>query len=301
MAKRPRFSRWRRLPAGVYRFGDRKAPDPDQELQRLSVYVPWSVLDLAERQAGKFGFATAQDYCTDLLLSAIDAERVREQVADVEARRGPLEGLNAIADDPEYLAELSSASGPKPAPEAVARPRPADPEMVTPWAEISDDGSLPTVPLPSPPSVAIPIERSAPMALSPSARVVLRHAVQAEAEADPYAFLSCLRRGEPVPPSAVAELAQALQQLEVEYQSAAAMDRILTFALHRLAFESQILHTDAWPGTFDRWTVEMLRAVQEAVERILSGQDIRYYNEAAGPSSGGGSDDPALPTSETPL
>jgi hypothetical protein len=300
VAKRPRFSRWRRLP-GVYRFGDRKAPEPDQELRRLSVYVPWSVLDLAERQAGKLGFATAQDYCTDLLLSAIDAAHVREQMADVEARRGPLEGLNAIADDPEYLAELSNASGPKPVPEAVARIHPASPEVVTPWAETSDDGSSPSVPLSSLPSVAIPIERSAPMALSPSARVVLRHAVQAGAESDPYAFLSCLRRGEPVPPSAVAELAQALQQLEVEYQSAAAMDRTLTFALHRLAFESQILHTDAWPGTFDGWTVEMLRAVQEAVERILSGQDIRYYNAALGPSSGGGLDDPVLPTSETPL
>ena len=55
------------------------------------------------------------------------------------------------------------------------------------------------------------------------------------------------------------------------------LDRRLAFALHRLAFESQILHTDAWPGAFDAWTVDTLRAVQEAVERILSGQDIRYY------------------------
>ena len=42
-------------------------------------------------------------------------------------------------------------------------------------------------------------------------------------------------------------------------------------------FEGQILHTDAWPGAFDAWTVDTLRAVQEAVDRILSGQDIRYY------------------------
>ncbi len=103
----------------------------------------------------------------------------------------------------------------------------------------------------------------------------MRHAGQAED--DPHAFLPALRRGAAVPASEVAELAQALHELELEHRDKPEMDRRLTFALHRLAFESQILHTDAWPGVFDLWTVDMLRAVQEAVERILSGQDIRYY------------------------
>ncbi len=113
------------------------------------------------------------------------------------------------------------------------------------------------------------------MTPSAAAMVVMRHAGQGEE--DPQAFLPSLRRGDPVPPSEVAELAQALHDLEIEYRESPVMDRRLTFALHRLAFESQILHTDAWPGAFDLWTVDMLRAVQEAVERILSGQDIRYY------------------------
>jgi len=109
---------------------------------------------------------------------------------------------------------------------------------------------------------------------SHAARVVLRHAGQ-DGD-DPVSFLACLRRGDPVPPPEVAELAQALHDLENATQSTPTMDRRLAFALHRLAFESQILHTDAWPGAFDAWTVDVLRAVQEAVERILSGQDIRY-------------------------
>ena len=47
--------------------------------------------------------------------------------------------------------------------------------------------------------------------------------------------------------------------------------------LHRLALESQVLLTDAWPGAFDERVITAIRTVQEAVERILSGQDIRYY------------------------
>src|SRR5437016_4086680 len=86
-------------------------PDPNEELQRLSHYVSWKVVDEAEAQAQRHGFATIQDYCTHLLTRAIDAERVREQVAEVEAKRGTLAGLREIADDPDYLADLSTANG----------------------------------------------------------------------------------------------------------------------------------------------------------------------------------------------
>ena len=51
----------------------------------------------------------------------------------------------------------------------------------------------------------------------------------------------------------------------------------LLHALHRLALESQVLLTDAWPGVFDDRVITAIRTVQEAVERILSGQDVRYY------------------------
>ena len=69
----------------------------------------------------------------------------------------------------------------------------------------------------------------------------------------------------------------ALHRLEAEQQGASVLDRRLAYALHRLALESQVLLTEAWPGVFDDRTVGAIRAVQEVVERILSGQDIRYY------------------------
>ena len=277
VAKRPRFSRWRRLP-GVYRFGEHKWPDPNQEPQRLTLYVTGEILDRAEAQALRLGYETAQEYCTELVVRAVEAERVREHVAEVEAKRGPLEGLHEIADDPEYLAELSGAAA------SPRDPPPLPPEAPTP--SVQADGII--FPDDAPPHGTTAPEPPRSDALTPAARVVLRHAGQAED--DPFAFLPCLRRGEPVPPAAVAELGQALHDLEAEHRGAGAMDRRLGFALHRLAFESQILHTDAWPGAFDAWTVEMLRAVQEAVERLLSGQDIRYYPDDSEPA----------PTPETP-
>ena len=88
MAKRPRYSRWRRLP-GLYRLGEDKGPDPNLEPQRLTLCLPGTILDAAEAQAKKAGIETIQEYCTDLLRCVIEAERVREQVAEVEARRGP--------------------------------------------------------------------------------------------------------------------------------------------------------------------------------------------------------------------
>ena len=60
-----------------------------------------------------------------------------------------------------------------------------------------------------------------------------------------------------MPPAEVAELAQALAaSWRMPRDPPRSMDRRLAFALHRLAFESQILHTDAWPGAFDAWTVD---------------------------------------------
>ena len=110
---------------------------------------------------------------------------------------------------------------------------------------------------------------------SPAAQTILRHA--AMAGDDPDAFLAALRRGERVAEPAAAELLQALNALEVEYRTAVAIDRRVAYALHRLAFEGQVLHTDAWPGALDAGTVNTLRVVQEAVDRVLSGEDIRYY------------------------
>jgi hypothetical protein len=270
MPERPKYSRWRRLPA-FFRSGEFRMPDPREEEQRVSLYIPGLMLDLAEDQANRAGAPTVQEYCAELLMRAIDGEHAREQVADLEARRGPLEGLHEIASDPEYLAEWSArAAGRDP----VASREPAGGSVPLDL----EDTEAPAIPVRMP----VTPERAGYGEAS-AAEAVLRHAA-VEGD-DPHAFLPCLRRGEPPPLSKVAELAQALQTLEDRLHDQPALDRRLAYALHRLAFEAQILHTDAWPGSFDEWTVETLRAIQEYADRILSGQDIRYYRPAAPPEN----------------
>jgi hypothetical protein len=80
------------------------------------------------------------------------------------------------------------------------------------------------------------------------------------------------------------ELLQALRDLEVEHRSATTIDRRLAYALHRLAFEGQVQLTDAWSTEpVDEPTVDVLRIVQESVDRVLSGEDIRYFAPEPGP------------------
>jgi hypothetical protein len=272
VAKRPRFSRWRRLP-GVYRFGEKSRPQPKLEPERLTLYLPWELLDVAEAQAAQLGIPTIQEYCTLVLERGLDAERIKSHVADIEAQRGTLEGLHEIADDPEYLAEWSA--------QVQARER-TEPVRIEPPPDTM------TVPVAGVEPAAAPAARALDAAaqevtyaepavletgLSPAAEVVLRHAAQG---GEGPSLLASLRRGESVSVAEVAELARALHVLETELQGSSTLDRRLVYALHRLAFESQVLHTDAFPGAFDDWTVDTLRAVQEAVDRVLSGQDIRY-------------------------
>jgi len=95
---------------------------------------------------------------------------------------------------------------------------------------------------------------------------------------EPHGFLPSLRRGQPVSPAGVSELMAALHQIEADQHGASMLDRRLAYALYRLALESQVLLTEAWPGVFDDRTIGAIRAVQAMVERILSGQDIRYYD-----------------------
>ena len=90
MAKRPKYSRWRRLP-GVFRTGEHRPPDGAIDLDRIILYVPARILDLAEALAEKAGVSTVQDYCALVLMQALENERVKQRVADFEARRGPLE------------------------------------------------------------------------------------------------------------------------------------------------------------------------------------------------------------------
>ncbi len=246
MAKRPR-NLWRR-PNGSFRLGQSKPADANLDEQRLTLYLPAFVLDWAEQQASQAGVATVQEYCAGLLRDAIEDVRSRDRVAEAEARGGTLKGFHDITDDPEYLAEWS----------ALVAPRDHNPTVHR--SEIPDPG---------------PQADAMPEGPSPAALVVLRHA--AAGTEDPSAFLASLRRGQAVPEPASAELLQALNALEVEYRVARSIDRQVAYALHRLAFEGQILHTDAWPGSLDAATVDLIRVVQEAVDRVLSGEDIRYY------------------------
>jgi hypothetical protein len=299
----------------VFRTGDHRPPQGGTDLDRIILYVPARILDLAEVLADKAGVPTLQDYCALLLMQALENERVRQRVADFEARRGPLEGLKQIANDPDYLAEWQERSDSKETPpqrgandeatsagdrgphdpitvdialsERKVRPLESPAEMVFIDDNVeqhagADDRSMAAVTAPS----VIPINSPKPMVPKmtdqSSLDVIARHVGPGE---DPQGFLPCLRRGEPVPAPKAAELIFALNQLEEELRGAQAIDRRTAHSLHRLALESQVLLTDAWPGAFDERVIVAIRTVQESVERILSGEDIRYYPAPQSPGS----------------
>ncbi len=247
MAKRPR-NLWRR-PGNSFRLGQSKPLSTSNlDEDRLTLYLPSYILDMAEDQANRLGASSVQEYCTRLLRIAIEDTRRRQEADEAEAKRRSLEGYHAIADDPEYLAEWSVSIVPRNQNHEIHVIEGSEP------SQQADD---------------------MPAELSPAARTVLRHA--AVDWDDPSGFLSTVRRGESVGDVVATELLQALNALELEYRDAKSLDRRLAYALHRLAFEGQVLHTEAWPGALDQNTVNLLRSVQEAVDRVLSGEDIRYY------------------------
>ncbi len=301
MAKQLRFSRWRRLP-GAHRITERKLPDHRTELQRLTLYLPGAVLDHAESQASQAGAASVQAYCEGLLRELIEAKARSERLEQSEARRALLEGLDAIANDPDYLAEWSAVSVDRP---AGNRSEPLDVETAEPGlddAAEAVDAWEPGLEAASWPmlrslDVNMPEDEGGPGAIDPvraddaptiddlelrTAAVVFRHA--GLNDEDPTAFLPTLRRGEAVAPESARELVGALIAIERQLGKAPTLDRRLAYALHRLAFEGQVLLTDAWPTVAsDQATVDVLRIVQEAVDRILSGEDIRYYQHDPSP------------------
>jgi hypothetical protein len=293
----------------VFRTGEHRPLDKGTELDRIILYVPSRILDLAEALAEKAGAGSVQDYCALLLMQSLENERVQKRVAEFEARRGPLEGLKEIAADPHYLAEWQQRSDPRTDTPPIdvsggeigrtSAPVPDQPvsvEVVIPEEEAgSPDPPVQPVdsqihdqepalvphqirvePAPSvPPIISLKPKVLAMSERSPS-EILLRHVRAGE---DDKGFLPCLRRGEPVPLAKSAELERALRQLDDELRGADVISRDTAHALHRLALESQVLLTDAWPGAFDGRMIMTIRTVQEAVERILSGQDIRYYPE----------------------
>jgi len=247
VAGRPRRRLWKR-PQTSFLHGDQARPVPADETQRLTLFLNGRLFDLAEKLTIRHGGGSIQHYCEALLTQALETEQSRHQIEDAEARHGAFEGLRAIADDPEYLAEWNASQVPKDAP-----------------APVNIDATPPFALSPEP-LKALPEPEVWPR----SADVILRHA--GLTDADPGGMLPCLRRGETPTVERVEELAKALVDLDHEMAGARQIDRRLAHALHRLALESQVMHTDAWPNAFDNWTIDAIRAVQSAVERILSGE-----------------------------
>jgi hypothetical protein len=330
VANRDRYSRWRRLPP-VFRSGsgEHKIPGPAEEAQRIVLYLPGAVLDQAEALAGKAGVSTLQKYCEQILGEAIEVERLKDHVAEVEARRGPLEGFNEISGDPGYLSEWrersgarqTAASGPQndsdDGPDATADltiaadaidhlTLPAQPEGDGAASETAgaaenegtEDASPaqadePNAPASRPRIRIEPARRAAEPVITQkitpevvdqgALQTVLKHVGTDQRDAD--AFLPVLRRGQQIDPALLAELISALQRIELDQRGASLLERGLAYALHRLGLESQVLLTEAWPGVFDARTTSAIRSVQELVERILSGQDIRYYQSTVSSGS----------------
>lgn len=243
MPERPRFSRFRRLP-GLYRIGEHKLPDPHEEPLPLTVYLPGRILDVAEELAARHGFATTQEYCEQLLKSAIEDEQLAAKAEAVQVTHGTLSSLDELADDPDYLAEWTASRLAEPAPE----PAPSRTEESPAMDETTS------------------FARAA----------ILRHA--GLGGEDQAAFLPILRRGEVVPQHTADELLGALADLEMRLVGTSSLDRRLAYALHRLAFEGQVLVTDgATEAGADPATIDRLRRVQEGVDRVLSGEDVRYF------------------------
>lgn len=255
MSKALRFSRWRRLP-GVHRILDQRLPTHAEEPQRITLYVPGGVLDQADRLARLEGAEHRQAYCERLLTRAIQAEAARLRV----------DGSVSIDVREEEL-------------EALARDRPD--------AHAQGDDSLrrhlrfESLPLTIPTSQTGP-ERSTDSPRLDATTVVLRHAALEDVWSAPDAgFLPALRSGRPVEAASAHELVSALVALEGELSAATAIDRTLAHALHRIALESQVLLTDAWPVLGGNPAMlDLVRVVQEIVERVLSGRDVRYEGHA---------------------
>ena len=249
---------------GTFRTHEAKGGSAGAEPQRIVLYLPVPALEEAEAQSIRLGAESVQRYCEALLVTALRTEQDRERSEHEEVRRGRLGGLRAISGDPDYLAEWTATLLDR---DAIAE-IPTD-LVVGIGGGVGEPDDSVNVGNDPDPRTAI-VER-------PAAEVVLRHAgVVGE---DPDAFLTALRRGEAPAPEAGQELLRALADLEAEHRGAPALSRPLAYALHKLAFEGQVLVTDSGAGpTVDEGTIDLLRVVQEGVDRVLSGQDIRYFS-----------------------
>ena len=278
MSRRLAYSRWRRLP-GVFRSGVRRPVGPGDDPERLTLYLRGRILDLATELAAEAGAPSTQAYCEVLLQQAIqaaaEARRPAHTRPDDEAE-AVLEGLDAIANDPDYLAEWSQS-------QAQLGRRPGadeDESAMIPSEEPETDPDTESI-------APVPVPRPAEVRLDeleePFRRVLYHAALGGE---PPPAVLASLRLGIAVEPDAARELVEALEALGDRLHGTTVIDRRLAFALHRLALESQILLTESWPGLAgDPLQVEVLRRVQDLVDRLFADASPVSLGPDAAPAS----------------
>lgn len=275
--KKLKYSRWKRVP-GVRKVGEERIIDPRDERQRLCLYVPGRLLDLAGELAQAGGAKSVQDYCETLLRQSLLTEQAKRRLSSHGEMRGLLAGIDAVAAElhgesseeedeglevevEERVEEEGSGGGPGGLVEAEVN--------LTAGSELESTRSLRLTGEAEAANDEVAVD------------VVLSHAGLSGEVSE--GFLPRLRRGEALGGEEVEELIEAIQRLEKRWMDLERIDRRVAFALHRLAFEGQLLVSEGWPALGqDARTVSLLRAVQEAVDRVLSGEDIRY----GGPGEG---------------
>lgn len=126
-----------------------------------------------------------------------------------------------------------------------------------------------------PVEVKVPTPTPAPAADREARAVVLRHA--GLEPSDDAEFLACLASGRSPAEQSTEALLAALSAIEHEVEGSDHLDRKLAYALHKLAFESEVFASEGWTASaLGGGAVGAIRRVQEAAERVLSGRDIRY-------------------------
>ena len=119
--ERPPFSRFRRLP-GLFRTGEARPPEPHEEPQLLSLYLPGPDARSAEGLAMRDGGQTVQEYCEALLMRALDAEDARSRAEAVGVHHDLMEDVWKPRPRPRHRGrvEASSLSADRGSPATVA-------------------------------------------------------------------------------------------------------------------------------------------------------------------------------------
>ncbi len=249
MAKRRKRIR-PRVP-GTFQSYQKEGLNVSSEPQRIVLYLPIELLDRIEQRALTEGMDSLQRYCEQLIINAFGDLDQRpkpkfESSPDPPVVRNALRSLDENLDLIESLSEAEEAM-PSQQEEIRVASAPTSTMLFEAIPEIVDD----------------------------AVATILQHA----GINDPQqrGLLSRLRASDQIDPNAFFGLWNALEQLENSLRESPILDRRLGFALHRLGFEGQILVSEPVSGTvFEEHVIQFVRLIQEKVDRILSGQDIRY-------------------------